>query len=502
LHNTRNTRERQDALDEHDFVGVDAEPPARCLSSWGSTVRTLSEMDGSVMRYYVENSLALTYSCELADLYQRIVSSHRFLPILQATLQMAVHHEVLLLGSLLADTAYMMSVAIPELEGSYTAYGHQASSKAMKTLRSNLSVGSAEQPLNNLHSILHLCMCAFTCGNLATARLHLQAFQTMLGVNRFEGAVFGCLLETARLYDVYVMTCAEQKPLLDREWTSLFLRGIGLVDMSIEATNAGSIWWQDEIRVTITEMTLPAEEGPHDYTKVKSNGFLLALSKEAISNTVTSLVYLYSVARTALTSCFTSRRVSTENIETAHRLNIVVLHRLTYAYFWIQEQLQSQLAVGPDDWEPHLFTKCLLLAFQISTLQLQGRLLQKAVWARCHKLCKSLWQLRQPQPVDTIEEAADSRDEKKSDQARSREQLILWMMLVVSNQLRGKVLAAVPWLNAQICQIMDILHARWDEDLSEVIKMYTFSEDEYTCLMNTMHDATSWRKRPDHPLAA
>lgn len=102
-------------------------------------------MDGAVIRFLMGRSLSQVYSIELAKAFQRNTSSHRFFPIIQAVLQMAVHQGTFLIESLLATTAYMMAAAVPELQHSLVTYGHRSTVRATKELRLALEFGGLLQ---------------------------------------------------------------------------------------------------------------------------------------------------------------------------------------------------------------------------------------------------------------------------------------------------------------------------------------------------------------------
>jgi hypothetical protein len=468
--------------------------PEKCLPCMGASVKPISGLDGSVLRYYVEQALAATYSFEFAELYDRTVSSHRFFPILQETVQVAVQQEILVLEGLIADTAYLMAAMHPELKDSLMIHGHKSTNRALNMLRSRLANGDSMQSLEDLHAVLHLCMGAFNCGDMASARLHLKAFEAILSANHFEGVLFQCLLETARMYDVYLLLYLGPVPVFHSEWTSEFLASIALLSKEVMPTNRGRgrAWWQEHLTITMAPDASPRSRG---FGVVQPNKLYDGIDDGIIPDPVSDVVKLYTAARSALARCFTDRKVKAEHIETAHKLNVVCLHRLACAYIAIQEKLRQPAQHSLKRHKVLLLMKCLLLAMQLVSLRDEGPLVQGAAVEKRHELSRSLWPLRLPAVLATLVDS--QHGDPVSDRHRAYMELLLWMMLVAVSQLHNKEVTPRQWLDKEICRMVHTLGCETDEAYGDVIAQYTFSKQEHTYLLRAIQDAIFRQNDPD-----
>ena len=473
----------------------DQQRPAlpKCLSSMGPCVRAITELEGNILRFYAEKALVLFYSCELGTIYGNTVAGHRFFPVLRETLQNAIQHEILVLESLVAATASLMMATLVSASDEnldFRLSAQKSASKAISTLQARLDASDKASRLNNLHAVLHLGLAALVFGDLASAQIHLSAFKTMLKADTFEGDIYRCLLETARLCDIYVATWAGQSPGLESSWTGEFLESIKLIRSSSNSMKADSMWWEEDIVVTID----PGDS--HEtwaYNTIKPNGFIDGLESKAVPSLLMDEMKLYAASKSSLAHCFNSPTVDANTIGTAHRLNVVCLHRLTFAYATVQENLQTTSPTPTPHNEKHhktqLFTKALILALQICSLQYQGAWMQRAIWDRCNELSRTLLELLHLSIPD--EPSTSSRQLIPEVQHRLNQctELVLWMLLVTLHHLQTRKPELLPWLDLQVCRIAGTLEIDSGQSVEERIAKYTFSEQEYSSLECAMWNA-------------
>ena len=399
---------------------------------------------------------------------------------------MALCEDVLLLEGLIAGAAHMISTLDIDLRESFLVHGHKAASRAVKELRPRLENNVPAQSLNNLHGVLLLFMAAFNCGELTPARLHLQAFKAMVESNDFDGIIFMCLLETARLYDMYVAICIGQCPIMDPQWISSFLASIALIEpTTTPPMNGGVGSWHHEVRVTLATNPNP---GRQDYREIVPNGFTDALEGGAISASMTNVVRLYAATRTGLARCFNDSSLDPETLETAHRLNVVCLHGLAFLYVSVHKKLQADGGRSPAVTESLSFAKCFILALQISSLYDQGPAMHFASLEKCHQLRRTLSCLRQPIAVPK-ECNTESHKERPDHRLRIRTEVVFWAMLVALHHMRAQKVIQTEWMDTQTCRVANALDIGGDDDFAEAMAKYTFSQKEYISPLRAMQNA-------------
>ncbi|KAK5046015.1 hypothetical protein LTR84_008802 [Exophiala bonariae] len=422
-----------------------------CLGSLGPICTNLSNYDATVLHYYLEQSLILVFNHEFRGIVNKSALSHRFFPVLSNTAQCAMQDKQLL-DSLLSVTAYLMTNVVANYDTPMNL-GHQASYRALRRLRTSLSISSTVQFMNNLHTMLHLCMGAYHCGEIDVALLHLRAllrFERQLSAQELWAQ---CIWQTLRMYDVYIAAENGQFPMMAIPGSCRLSVAQDLSDsheLSLDtavalhgsSTTAGSWRYAELVKpcharsletrlqdgATAATMHLPNEELP------MSDGFSKAIRAGIISRRIGQATRQYLELAEFANECMMSASVDMEALEWSHQRTVSQLHELCILHKQISiDQSLNDLAVQAKPYpgsRPTGFaqlTQATILAIQIDLFVNQGPWLGRATRVLLRRLRRCLDGLN-PRSCSNLTEVDLSPDARGM--ILIHQQLRLWIVFI------------------------------------------------------------------------